>query len=143
MQHYVQRRCLVNVRPKVRLATFQAVDVSLDVRLRAHADVVAAREAAQAWVRTFLDPWGGGLDGEGWPFGATVFAADFGRLVLAVPEVRHVVDVRLFPVAPVPEGGRVAPPGWETSPGDAVLSLPGIDLFLVREVRIRWAEERA
>ncbi len=143
VQHYVQRRCLVNVRPKVRLATFQAVDVSLDVRLRAHADVVAAREAAQAWVRTFLDPWGGGLDGEGWPFGATVFAADFGRLVLAVPEVRHVVDVRLFPVAPVPEGGRVAPPGWETSPGDAVLSLPGIDLFLVREVRIRWAEERA
>jgi predicted phage baseplate assembly protein len=69
VQRYLAKRCLVNVTPKVRLATFQKVDVAVTVRLRPHANFILVRELAKGWVKTFLDPYEGGLDGQGWPFG--------------------------------------------------------------------------
>jgi hypothetical protein len=156
VQAWVQRRCLVNVRPAVRLATFLPIDLSIDLRLRPNANQVAVREEVGRWVRRFLDPYEGGLDGQGWPFGATLYAQDFGRLVTDLPEVRHVVEVRLFPLdrAGPPAAGASswtsadglvdphAPPGWETSPGVSVLPLRDADLLRLRDVRVRWAEER-
>jgi predicted phage baseplate assembly protein len=142
VQQWLARRCLVNVRPKVRLAVFQPVDVSIDVRLRPNANQVQVRDEVHRWVRRFLDPYAGGLDGEGWPFGATLYAQDFGRLVTDIPEVRHVVEVRLYPLDDLFGAEITAPPGWETSPGDLVLPLVNTDLLRVREVRVRWAEGR-
>lgn len=139
---YLGRRCLVNVRPRVRLATFLPIDVSIDLRLRPNANQVAVREEVHRWIRRFLDPYEGGLDGEGWPFGATLYAQDFGRLVTDIPEVRHVVDVRLYALDRLFVGEPHAPPGWETSPGTLVLPLRDADLLQVREVRVRWAEDR-
>ena len=130
----------MNVRPRVRLALFQPVDVSIDVRLRPNANQVQVRDDVHRWVRRFLDPYAGGLDGQGWPFGATLYAQDFGRLVTDIPEVRHVVEVRLYPLDRLFQGDVSAPPGWETSPGDLVLPLVSADLLRVREVRVRWAE---
>jgi hypothetical protein len=140
VQQWLGRRCLVNVRPRVRLALFQPVDVSIDVRLRPNANQVQVRDDVHRWVRRFLDPYAGGLDGQGWPFGATLYAQDFGRLVTDIPEVRHVVEVRLYPLDRLFQGDVSAPPGWETSPGDLVLPLVSADLLRVREVRVRWAE---
>src|SRR5690606_1097282 len=96
VQKYLGRRCLVNVQPAVRLATFQPVDVALSLRLRPNANVLQVRERAAAWIRRFLDPYVGGLDGRGWPFAGTLYAQDFGRMVTDIPEVRHVHGVQLY-----------------------------------------------
>lgn len=140
VQTWLARRCLVNVQPKVRLATFLGVDISLDLRLRSHANPVSVRDAVVGWVRRFLDPYVGGLDGEGWPFGATLYAQDLARVVADVPEVRHVVEVRLFPHDALVGPGRA--PGWEVSPGVNVLSLADADLLRLGEVRVRLGEDR-
>jgi hypothetical protein len=137
---YLARRCLINVRPVVRLARFQHVDVSVDLRLRPNANLIAVREAVEGWIRRFLDPYAGGLDATGWPFGATLYAQDFARLVTDIVEVRHVVDVRVFPVS---DEVLDAAPGWETAQGQQVLPLHQVDLLHVREVRVRWAKERS
>jgi hypothetical protein len=136
---YLARRCLINVRPKVRLASFRQLDVSVDIRLRPNANAVAVREKIGAWIRRFLDPYEGGLEKQGWPFGAAVYAQDFGRMVTDIHEVRHVVDVRLYP-AMDPDGETT--PGWVTDEGLSMLPLNGADLLEVREVRVRWAKER-
>jgi len=132
VQRYLSKRCLVNVHPKVRLATFQSVDVSVLVRLRPNANFIALREAAKEWVKTFLCPYEGGLDQGGWPFHGTLFAQDFGRMVTDLPEVRHVVEVQVFPT---PEGGDPAP-AWETGQGTRTLVLDKDDLFVLRHVRV-------
>jgi hypothetical protein len=136
VESYLARRCLINVQPKVRLATFLPIDVALTLRLRPNANILIAREQAELWVRYFLDPYVGGLDGEGWPFGSTLFAQDFGRMVSDIAEVRHVVDVRVFDQS---ESTRRAP-GWEEGEGARELALEKHDLVAVRRVRIRVEE---
>jgi hypothetical protein len=138
VRKYLSKRCLVNVRPDVRLATFQEVDVSLALRLRPNANIIQVREDASQWVEGFLDPYTGGIDGQGWPFGGTLYAQDFGRMVSDIPEVRHVTDVQLYEVT---EGREKEFPGWEKGQGTTTLGLDKADLFVIRRVRILAAEE--
>ena len=112
-----------------------AIDVSVTLRLRPNANVIQVREAASVWVHRFLDAYVGGLDADGWPFGGTLYAQDFARLVSDVPEVRHVVDVQLYDMS-APEKARSAP-GWEEGQGTRELVLTDHDLFVVRRVRVR------
>jgi hypothetical protein len=134
VRRYLSRRCLVNVEPIVRLATFKEVDVSLTLRLRASANIISVREKAQVFVKKFLDPYEGGIEKEGWPFGGTLYAQDFGRIVSAISEIRHVTEVKLYGVE---EGRDKEFPGWEKGQGSNVLTLDKEDLFIVRNVRIR------
>jgi hypothetical protein len=137
VQRYLAKRSLVNVNPKVRLATFKEVDVSVTLRLRPNANIMVVRERARQWVETFLDPYLGGLDGQGWPFGGTLYAQDFGRMVTDIPEVRHVVEVQLYDVA----NGDKSVPGWEQGLGRTDVVLDQHDLFVIRRVRIRGEED--
>ncbi|MFT4976241.1 MAG: hypothetical protein ACI8S6_002137, partial [Myxococcota bacterium] len=130
---YLKRRCLINVDPVVRLAAFMRIDVSITLRLRPNANVIQIREQASRWISAFLDPYHGGLDREGWPFGGTLYAQDFARMVSDIPEVRHVADVQLYDMS-----GKDprAVPGWEEGLGTGELILNEHDLFVVRRVRV-------
>ncbi|TNE90637.1 MAG: hypothetical protein EP330_07745 [Deltaproteobacteria bacterium] len=134
VQQYLKRRCLVNVQPVVRLATFQKVDVSVTVRLRDNANILQVRDRTQRWVARFLDPYFGGLDAVGWPFGATLYAEDFGRVVTDIPEIRHIVDVQVYGIG---DDDDASVPGWEAGEGAKTLVLEGRDLFQVRRIRVR------
>lgn len=134
---YLKRRCLINVDPVVRLARFMPIDVSVSLRLRPNANIIQTREQAEQWVDQFLDPYTGGLEGEGWPFGGTLYAQDFARMVTDLAEVRHVVDVQLYDMS---SADADAVPGWEEGEGEDELILTEHDLFAVRRVRIRIEE---
>ena len=129
VQRYLGKRCLVNVQPRVRLATFRDVDVSVTLRLRPNANFILVREHARDWVRRFLDPYLGGLDHGGWPFKGTLYAQDFGRMVTDIAEVRHVVKVEVYEAKP-------GSPGWERGQGTDSLVLDAHDLFVCRNVRV-------
>jgi predicted phage baseplate assembly protein len=139
VQRYLSKRCLVNVRPEVRLATFQEVDVLVKLRLRPNANFIQVRERAKEWVGRFLDPYDGGLDANGWPFSGTLYAQDFGRMVSDLNEVRHVVDVQVFEVRK--EGMDLDYPGWEKGQGVDSLVLSVDDLFVLRHVRVVSEED--
>jgi hypothetical protein len=138
---YLQRRCLINVNPAVRLARFLPIDLSLTLRLRPNANVIHVRELAELWVRAFLDPYEGGLDREGWVFGGTLYAQDFARMVSDISEVRHVSDVRLYDVSG--EDVERSIPGWEKGEGEGELMLTEHDLFVVNRVRIQVEDRSA
>ncbi|MCP4804071.1 MAG: hypothetical protein GY913_34340 [Proteobacteria bacterium] len=133
VERYLSRRCLINIEPRVRLATFLPIDVSVTLRLRPNANQLVVREDAEWWVGSFLDPYEGGIDQEGWPFRGTLYAQDFARMVSDIPEVRHVVDVQIFDVS----GNVKGPAGWEEGEGAHELPLEKHDLFVVRRIRIR------
>ena len=136
VERYLARRCLINIEPKVRLASFLPIDVSVTLRLRPNANQLVVREDAEWWVESFLDPYDGGIDGEGWPFGGTLYAQDFARMVSDIYEVRHVIDVQLYDISENVRG----PAGWEEGVGARELPLTKNDLFVVRRVRIRSEE---
>ncbi|GDX80623.1 hypothetical protein LBMAG42_24340 [Deltaproteobacteria bacterium] len=132
---YLKKRCLINVTPVVRLASFKPIDVSVTLRLRPNANLLAVREAAQRWVEAFLDPYVGGLDGTGWPFKGTVYSQDFARMVADIPDVRHIIDVQLFDVSG--DRKRRGVPGWEEGEGVREIVLSDCDLLSARRIRVR------
>lgn len=134
VQVYLKKRCLINVMPMVRLATALPMDVSITLRLRPNANLLAIREAANRWVQAFLDPYVGGLDGLGWPFGGTLYAQDFARMVADIPDVRHVIDVQLYDATGEKKKGSAR---WEEGEGVRELVLVTHDLFSVEHVRVR------
>jgi hypothetical protein len=140
VQTHLGKRCLVNVAPQVRLATFKEVDVSVNLRLKPNANFIVLREKASQWIKTFLDPYDGGLEGLGWPFGGTLFAQDFGRMVRDLTDVRHVIEVSLYEVQP---GMDAEFAGWEKGQGTKVLVLDQEDLFSVRHVRVTSSEDES
>jgi predicted phage baseplate assembly protein len=135
---YLRKRCLININPKVRLAEFKPIDISLTLRLRPNANVIHVREQAEAWARAFLDPYEGGIEREGWSFGGTLYAQDFARMVSDIREVRHVSEVRLY--GDLEEGDRPLL-GWETGEGMEVLQLTQRDLFQVMRIRVQIEDE--
>ena len=70
------------------------------------------------------------------PFGATLYAQDFARMVSDLHEVRHVVDVQVFESSP-------GAPGWERGQGVDTLTLDRHDLFVCRYVRVTSDEGAA
>ena len=130
---YLKSRCLINVQPEVRLAQFMRIDISIRLRLRPKSNLVQAREVAEAWVLRFLDPYSGGLDQTGWPFGGTLYGQDLARMVSDLPELRHIMDVQLYDVS---DKDKRSPAGWETGSGTDELRLVDHDLFNVRRIRV-------
>ena len=123
----------MNVRPEVRLAKYRAIDVRLRLRVLPSANRMGVRSESERWIRSFLDPYRGGVGGCGWPFGGTLFAEDFGRLIADLPDVRHVMGVELFELT----GGAAAlHPGWVHGGGVARVCLVDADLFVVRHVLV-------
>ena len=125
----------MNVQPAVRLARFLPIDLAVTVRPRPQVNQLALREEAEGWVRRFLDPYEGGLDGAGWPFAGTLYAADLGRMVTDLAGVRHVAEVEAF-VRTSPD----APPGWESGRGHQSIALEAHDLFALVHVRVQMEE---
>jgi len=138
VQQYIKRRCLINVSPRVRLARFRPIDISLTLRLRPNTNILVVREQAIAWVRRFLDPYRGGLDRDGWPFGGTLYAQDLARLVADIPDIRHVTAVQLYDVSDPAQ--RRKGPGWEEGEGVVVLYQVEHDLFWARRIRVTGEE---
>ena len=62
------------------------------------------------------------------------------RMVTDLPEVRHVVEVQVYPVEDAP---RDAVPGWEKGAGVGTLVLDAHDLFVLRHVRVISEEGEA
>jgi hypothetical protein len=99
VEDYVKERCLINIRPIVRLATFCSIDISLKIRLHSNTDVVSVRERVRKWLHLFLDPYEGGFDEKGWPFKGTLYRQDISRMLAEITEIRHLSDVELYDVS--------------------------------------------
>ena len=90
VRDYVTERCLINTQVKVDMAELVSIAVELQCRLQPGTNPSGVRERAEEWVVRFLDPYEGGVDGEGWPFGELPRAEDLQHIITEIPEIRHV-----------------------------------------------------
>jgi len=74
---------------------YRKVRVVADLVVGPDADLAAVRRDVAAAITGWLHPLTGGPDGQGWPFGGTIFSSDLFRLVLAVPGVRRIRENQL------------------------------------------------
>lgn len=80
---------------KLRVAPPQTVEIALALTLNLTPDALpaAVAAAARAALQRFLDPWVGGEDGTGWPFGRALYHSEIHALLRGVPGVDHITRV--------------------------------------------------
>lgn len=87
---YLEPRRLLTTRVHVVPPRLVKIGVKLTLWLDADAIPDKVLADADAALRTFLHPLTGGSDGQGWPFGRSVFVSEIYSLLDAVPGVDHV-----------------------------------------------------
>ncbi len=92
---WLDRHRLVTTEVFATCPTYRRVRVVADVVAKPDADSAQVRRGVAEAVTTFLHPLRGGDDGQGWPFGGTIYYSDLFRVVLGVPGVFRVRDNQL------------------------------------------------
>lgn len=92
---YLDERRLVTTGLVVSGPQYHDVDVLVDARVRASADLRAVRDSVESLIWAFLHPLTGGEDGGGWPFGEDVAHSQLVRAVMGVEGVRRLAGLRL------------------------------------------------
>lgn len=92
---HLDRYRLVTTEVFATCPSYRAVRVVADVVVLPDADPARVREALAEALVTYLHPLRGGDDGQGWPFGGTVYSSALFRVVLGVPGVARVRDNQL------------------------------------------------
>lgn len=96
----LDERRLVGTRLIVEPPAYQGVTVVAEL-VAADGEVDRVRAEALDALFRHIDPLRGGADGAGWPFGRPVQYGEIFAVLQAVPGVRLVDEVRLFPADPL------------------------------------------
>ena len=74
---------------------YRLVRIEADVIVKPADDLAEVKRGIEAALSRFLHPLTGGEDGQGWPFGGTIFYSDVYRVLLQVPGVLRLRDNQL------------------------------------------------
>ena len=94
-----ERRC-VGARVVVEPPLYQGVTVVAQLKPRPHVATGAVQQRALVALDRYLNPIGGGPDGQGWPFGRPVQSGEIFAVLQRVSGVDMVEDLRLFAANP-------------------------------------------
>jgi len=118
VEGYLNERRLIGTRLQVVQPQYVWVTIEAKVRFPAGAEpaqIVETRREAEDLLYLYLNPYTGGPDGEGWPFGRELHASELFALLQRIPTIEFVdelrINVREAPgAAAQPAGQRLAVP---------------------------------
>jgi len=108
LSDYLDHRRLLTTRLYTRTPAYRWVSVKVTAGAAPGADRHKLELTIMKRLYEFLNPLVGGLDGEGWPFGRDLFAADVYQALQGIPNVLFLRNVLLY--AATPNGQRVGEP---------------------------------
>lgn len=92
----------------IQAPEYTKIDVSAKLVISSDYTENAVKNAVIAELQQFLDPIIGDTDGNGWPFGAVIFASQVSAVILSVPGVTEILNHS--GVASVAEVSNAVPP---------------------------------
>ncbi len=118
VEGYLNERRVIGTRLSVVQPQFIWISVEAKVRFPAAAEaaqIAETRREAEDALYAYLNPFTGGPDGQGWPFGRELHASELFALLQRVPHIEFVdelrINIREAPGAPgQPAGQRLAVP---------------------------------
>ena len=93
---YLDERRLLTTRLDIRPPAYQWVSVQVQLRAAPGVDSKKVETETLARLNHFLNPLVGGPDGNGWPFGRSLFLSDVYQCLQGIPDVQFVRSVEMF-----------------------------------------------
>ena len=124
VEAHLNERRLIGTRLDVRAPSFVWVSIEAKIRVPDRSDparVIEVRQRAEADLYRYLNPYVGGPDGTGWPFGRDLHVSELYALLQRIPGIEYVDELHIS----VREAGSGAPP----APAPSRLTLPPLGLI--------------
>jgi predicted phage baseplate assembly protein len=121
---YLDQRRLITTELFVMAPTYVPVAVAIEVLAAVGADVAQVQQDVETAIGTFLDPLKGGADGQGWPFGGTIYYSDVYRAAL-LADVQRVVSLTI-----TLDGADAAPCADVAIPAGNLLNVTGVSVVV-------------
>jgi predicted phage baseplate assembly protein len=110
---YLHARCVLGVGVEVRAPELIWISVKADLRVPIDSHPLVRREVqrrAEAELYEFLNPFKGGMQRKGWPFGRDLYLSEVYGLLQRIPSVEFIESVRMEIVDPAMTASKPAPP---------------------------------
>jgi predicted phage baseplate assembly protein len=133
---YLLPRCVLGIGVEVLLPEITWVSVEAEILLpeNSHPELVLeTQQRAESALYKYLNPYTGGPQGTGWPFGRALHYSEIYGLLQRIPSVEYVDDVRIEVSTP----GQSAPP--TPAPHRMRLSKHGMVCSAQHSIRVRQA----
>jgi predicted phage baseplate assembly protein len=126
VEGYLDDRRLIGTKLEVRSPHFIWVSIEAKIRLPERSEpvlVAEVRRRAEAELFRYLNPYVGGPNGTGWPFGRDLHVSELYALLQRVPNVEFVDELRIMVREPGSGGPpQVAPPRLPLPPHGLICS---------------------
>ena len=95
IESYLDDHRLLTTQLTVRTPDYKRVAVAVEVQARAEAEPHRVEQAVATRLEAFLNPFVGGMDRRGWPFGRDLYISDLYACIQAVEGVEYIKDLRM------------------------------------------------
>jgi predicted phage baseplate assembly protein len=122
---YLHARCVLGVGVEVRAPELIWISVKAELRVPIDSHPIVRREVqrrAEAELYEFLNPFKGGMQRKGWPFGRDLYLSEVYGLLQRIPSVEFLESVRMEIVDPAMAAPKPAPPRVQVGPHSLVCS---------------------
>jgi predicted phage baseplate assembly protein len=122
---YLHARCVLGFGVEVRAPELIWISVKAQLRVPIDSHPVVRREVqrrAETELYQFLNPFTGGIQRNGWPFGRDLYLSEVYGLLQRIPSVEFIESVRMEIVDPSMVAGKPAPPRVQVGPHSIVCS---------------------
>lgn len=96
VQGYLNARRVVGTRLLVTGPQYHAAAVRARIRAMRGASPVLVKAVVEQALDAFFDPLTGGPNGQGWPFGRSIYRSEVLQVIDETPDVDHVLDLELI-----------------------------------------------
>jgi uncharacterized phage protein gp47/JayE len=93
---YLDQRRLLTTELYVMSPGYQRVEVHADVIVNDNADLAEVSAALERSVSDYFHPLIGGEDGQGWPFGGTIYYSRLNQRIFTVSGVQSITTLTIF-----------------------------------------------
>ncbi len=95
IEAYLDDHRLLTAQLTVRTPDYKRVSVTAEVKGRAELEPHRLEQAVAARLEAFLNPYVGGVEGKGWPFGRALYLSDLYACVQRIEGVEYIKELRM------------------------------------------------
>ena len=95
IESYLDEHRLLTAQLTVRPPDYKRVTVTAEVNVRAEAEPHRVEQAVAACLEALLNPFVGGLEGKGWPFGRDLYLSDLYACIQSVEGVEYIKELQM------------------------------------------------
>ena len=93
---YLDQRRLLTTELYVISPGYQRVEIHADVIVDDNADLAEVKTGVEQTIKEYFHPLKGGEDGQGWPFGGTIYYSRLNQRIFTVPGVQSITTLTML-----------------------------------------------